>query len=915
MLPVILSLSFLLASQTPAPADIVWVFFKDKGNTAAAGYDGSALHLTAKARQRRVLNMGSAFDYDDLPVFQNYVDEIICRGGELRYKSNWLNAASFRIRPDLVKKIESLPYVKKIRPVAVYKQTSRVIPHSQSRLQQQKNDNNHWKDFYGSSYPQAAMLNVPRSYFSGYTGSGVLVGMLDTGFKRGHNALKDVRIAEEQDFVTGDDFFFDGKAVLANVVLAQDPLLFVDGNNSVHLFYSADTFSSGSYTRPLFWATAPNWQPVALSSILGDNAACRPTATGTDTVFLAWQGFGFFWDRRINFGYYDGSWKGIQFVTAGAVPALTQFGEKLFLFYIANDSLLALRIGTISGTGVAWSQENIFSSGAERIGSTQAVAAPLGNIYIFWSELSSGRIFFSHSTDSGVSFSTPGVLDSVAGSVKAAVTNTTVHLVYKDNSKPPYVFLAYKNSADWNKKVSLAGDSILYPGDFSITGDGNHITVGFESNGQIYTVESTNNGQSWTTPAVVPGSPDEFAYAPRVAAGHRLWLRRGDDNTDYDPAEDNIEQPNHGTRMLSVIGGYQFGQLVGIAPGADFIIAKTEKFKGLGSSEVYEFLVEEDTWIEGLEWLEKSGADLVTSSLGYIEWYTYKDMDGKTAPVSIAASLAAKRGLLIVNAIGNRGTPPASGPYINAPGDADGIITMGGTLIDTLYRAGTPLTDTFWWNGSGFGPTADGRMKPELLAPANDVYAVNPDTADLYSGGAGTSFATALMAGGCALVKEAHPSWSLDSLKAVLFITASNYAHPTDTLGYGLANIDSAIHWTPPQPPPFSANSLGDPFPNPFIPERQTTIRIPFLILQSSWVKLRIFTLTGELVKSIDLSLERNKILFMPGRYERRDPNDPFAAATWDGKNDAGKPVASGVYLVLLTTGYGSNVKKIAVVR
>ncbi len=919
MLPLIVSLVVFLAGTGPDQVDRVWVFFTDKGIQGETEYEGFPGRLTDKAIERRVLNMGKVFDADDLPVSEQYVDRLVSLGAELRYKSNWLNAASFRIHPDLKKKIEMLNFVKMIKPVARYAETGVEKPRTQKLMDGLQNDTNQYKDTYGPSYIQAAMVNVPRAYFSGYTGSGVTVGMLDTGLKRKHTALNNVRIVNEHDFITGDDFFLDGDTIVKNVVLAQDPCLFVDGKNTLHLFYVADSLYFGQYSRFLFWASAPSWQPVAVSNVLADNAAINPTVTGNDTLFLAWQGFGLYWDSRINFGYYDGSWKDRHYITAGALPALTQYGDKLYLFYAAGDRSFALRTGSISVSGVAWSEERILFTGALPIGSTQAIADSVGNLSVLWTEFSSGKTFLSRSTDSGLNFSTPQVLDSLGGSAKALVANSAIHLVYKDYSLPPYTLLAYRNSLDWNKKFYLAGDTALYLGDFSIGSKGDSLTVIFESQGQIYTTVSTTNGQSWTKADVTPGSPDEFAYEPRVANNHVFWFYRGDNNTDADTTEDNPTQPSHGTRMLSVIGGYQYGQLVGIAPGADFIIAKTEKYKGLGSQELYEFLVEEDTWIEGLEWLEKAGADVVTSSLGYINWYQYQDMDGKTAPVSIAATLAAKRGLLLVNAIGNRSQTP--GPYITAPGDAGGIITVGGTLTDSLYQVGRPLTDTLWWNepttrsGSGFGPTADGRMKPELLAPAAGIYAADPDSVNSYLGGTGTSFATALVAGCAALVKEAHPNWSLDSLRAVLFKTASNYWQPSDTLGYGLPNIDSAIHYTPPKPPPFYGNSLGDPFPNPFVPERQTLVSIPFLMLQPTWVELSIFTLSGELVKFIDLSEERNTTIFMPGRYDRRDPNDPFAAARWDGKNENGKPVAAGIYLVVLNTGYGRDIKKIALVR
>jgi len=109
---------------------------------------------------------------------------------------------------------------------------------------------------------------------------------------------------------------------------------------------------------------------------------------------------------------------------------------------------------------------------------------------------------------------------------------------------------------------------------------------------------------------------------------------------------DPSNQHNHGTKTLSTIMGFEDGELVAPAFGATAILAKTEDVS-------QEIPIEEDNWVAGLEWVESLGADIVSSSLGYYDWYEFADMDGNTAVTTIAADLAVGRGLCVVNSAGN----------------------------------------------------------------------------------------------------------------------------------------------------------------------------------------------------------------------------------------------------------------------
>jgi len=243
-----------------------------------------------------------------------------------------------------------------------------------------------------------------------------------------------------------------------------------------------------------------------------------------------------------------------------------------------------------------------------------------------------------------------------------------------------------------------------------------------------------------------------------------------DDETGWE-AGDPESQAAHGTAVLSLIGGLEPGIFTGAAHGASFALAKTEDTSD-------EYPQEEDFWVEGLEWLEGLGCVLVSSSLGYVEWYGWEDLDGGTAVTTIAADLAASRGMPVFNAIGNYG--PAPGTLI-APADGDSVLAVG------AVEASGALAEF-----SSRGPTWDGRHKPDVCAGGVFVI-VASDAQTGYHGGSGTSFATPLVSGAAALLLEAHPEWTaLDALDA-LRATASQAGTPDDGLGWGIVDAHAAL--------------------------------------------------------------------------------------------------------------------------
>ena len=235
----------------------------------------------------------------------------------------------------------------------------------------------------------------------------------------------------------------------------------------------------------------------------------------------------------------------------------------------------------------------------------------------------------------------------------------------------------------------------------------------------------------------------------------------------------DLEDTGHGTAVLGTIGGYAPGELIGPAFGARYLLASTEVV-------AFEREVEEDFWVAAMEWADSLGADIISSSLGYLDWYTYADMDGETAVITRAAEMAVRRGIVVVNSMGNEGDTPYG--KMVAPADAEGVISVGG--VDASGRR---------WHASSIGPTFDGRIKPDVMAMGEDAYTVHPFIIDDYTYVSGTSFSAPLVAGVAALLLEAYPHWTPGKVQSVLRRTAGQAASPDTLDGYGIVHALNAL--------------------------------------------------------------------------------------------------------------------------
>lgn len=261
---------------------------------------------------------------------------------------------------------------------------------------------------------------------------------------------------------------------------------------------------------------------------------------------------------------------------------------------------------------------------------------------------------------------------------------------------------------------------------------------------------------------------------------------------------------DHGTKVLSTLGGYTEGQLVGSAPDAFYYLFVTEDTAS-------ENPVEESYWVEAAEQADSLGVDVITTSLGYFTYdnpdysYTYNDIDGETSFITRGTDIAFTRGIFCVTSAGNSAAGPS--PHIGVPADAFNTLAVG--AVDSAEQ---------YAYFSSIGPSFDGRIKPDVMALGQS--AVISTTDGTITTGSGTSFAGPITAGLVACLWQAVPYKTNAQLLQIVKESADRYSNPDNQYGYGIPDFALALQLDVPNvvKPVFML------YPNP----AQSTITIAF---------------------------------------------------------------------------------------
>ncbi|WP_396186167.1 S8 family serine peptidase [Flavobacterium sp.] len=242
---------------------------------------------------------------------------------------------------------------------------------------------------------------------------------------------------------------------------------------------------------------------------------------------------------------------------------------------------------------------------------------------------------------------------------------------------------------------------------------------------------------------------------------------------------------NHGTLVLSSMGGFVDGQLVGTAPDAKYYLYVTED--AISAVPYNENPVEESNWVEAAEEADRVGVDIISTSLGYFGYnnssysHTYSDMTGNLAFASQGANIAFEKGIVVVASAGNEGLETE--PHIGIPAEAKNVIAVGAVQANEALAS-----------FSSIGPSFDGRVKPDVMAQGQTVV-ISDQAGNLVTAN-GTSFSCPITSGMIACLWQALPGKNALQIKQLVTQSSDNFnpiVKSRDQFGYGIPDFNLAL--------------------------------------------------------------------------------------------------------------------------
>ena len=324
-----------------------------------------------------------------------------------------------------------------------------------------------------------------------------------------------------------------------------------------------------------------------------------------------------------------------------------------------------------------------------------------------------------------------------------------------------------------------------------------------------------------------PGVNSATPFQPIIAEGRIIMTR------DFVTNSGNVYQfDKHGTEVFSVIAALLQGTFTGGAYKANYLLFVTEDVAS-------EYRVEEYNWLFAAEKADSAGTDIIQSSLGYNLFddskmdYKISDLNGKTAIVTKAATMARDRGIIVVVSAGNDGN--IGWHYVAPPADADGILAVGAVDV-----AGTKA------GFSAFGPTADGRTKPDVVALGLNTAVIHPD--GTLGTSSGTSLAAPLVTSLAAGLLQEYPELTAVELIQTIKLSANKSNTPNNQVGFGLPNYIAVKNY-------LESTKSGDNafiFPNPV----ESSMHLAFKKLPDGLVELSLYDSQGKAISDPSITLD-----------------------------------------------------------
>ncbi len=387
-----------------------WVYFKDKVESVKP----DAVRVSSETSLRRQASeIASIATKDDLPLNPLYVRLLEIEGAQIRVRSRWLNAVSVEADSPQSQSLSLKPFVRSVEPVAVARESASRT--DASIMRKEPIDSS----YFGSTYHQLALLNVPEVHNLGIFGEGVKIGFLDTGLRKKHPVFNTLKLGAEHDFITGDEIavwdetkgFYE--SALSNYAMVQQPEI----GGQWLLFIADSTEENQQSARVLFASrrTQTGWQTArALSSTnitLTEGVVRSYAAAGDSNLLLVWeQGSAGdveklkIRDLKWTTLSYNGELAGDGTLDQNSrTPYLVTSGDTNLLFYVKADSIVRMNVGTKNGAAFAWgTSSTVFSSAG--VFDQPKVSLSGDTLILAALDLTTGKLHLARSLDRGENF-------------------------------------------------------------------------------------------------------------------------------------------------------------------------------------------------------------------------------------------------------------------------------------------------------------------------------------------------------------------------------------------------------------------------------------------------------------------------------------------------------------------------------